>query len=77
MPFFCPTFVYRDMFQGVKLQNNFRLAMLRKLKKRVFRQIEVLQDNYREPKCYNSIKRTFNLCTFRLFGLTLHSKKYK
>jgi len=49
--------------------------MLRKLKKRVFRQIEVLQDNYREPKCYISIKRTFNLCTFRLFGLTLHSKK--
>ena len=36
MPFICPTFVYRDMFQGVKLQNNFRLAMLRKLKKRVF-----------------------------------------
>ena len=43
MPFFCPTFVYRDMFQGVKLQNKFRLAMLRKLKKRVFRQIDVLR----------------------------------
>lgn len=49
--------------------------MLRKLKKRVFRQIDVLRGSYREPKCYNSIKRMFNLCTFRLFGLTLHPKK--
>ena len=72
MPFICPTFVYRDMFQGVKLQNNFRLAMLRKLKNVFSKQIDVLRGSYREPQYYNSIKRTFNLCTFRLFGLTLH-----
>ena len=39
--------------------------MLRKLKKRVFRQIDVLWGSYREPQCYIFIKRTFNFCAFR------------
>ena len=51
--------------------------MLRKLKNVFSKQIDVLRGSYREPQYYNSIKRTFNLCTFRLFGLTLHSKKNK